>query len=249
MTKPVGQSKDFGKKNGEGLVDRTISDIREYIRNQSLQPGDVLPSESALAEQLGVSRAVTREAFRALTALRILETGNGRRARVGAPDATPLSMMVDHTVYTRQLSIQQVLDVRRTLEVRTASLAALRRSDEDANLLQSIVAEMFACLEQSENSEESEKLMELDIQFHEVIAKASGNSLYSIMVNSFRVITRQTWNIGWRSRGTYENREENIRCHERIATAIAVQDPSRAEAAMIEHFDSAMNVLLRAGIV
>ncbi|WP_083413902.1 FCD domain-containing protein [Paracoccus pantotrophus] len=69
-----------------------------------------------------------------------------------------------------------------------------------------------------------------------------------ILVDSFRVVTRQTWAIGWRSRATHENRQENIRCHERIATAILAQDPGRAEAAIGEHFDSAVTVLLRAGV-
>ncbi len=225
-----------------GLVDRAVADIRAYIRDNGLKPGDSLPSENALAQQLGVSRTITREAFRALGALRILEVGNGRKARVAAPDASAFSMILDHTVYTRQLSVQQVLDVRRTLELRTASLAALRRSDSEARDLSEIVARMFECIEQPD------ALMELDIRFHEVIAKASGNSLYAIIVNAFRVITRQTWHIGWRSRRTLENREENIRCHERIAMAIMAQDSTRAEAAMSEHFDSAVTVLLHAGV-
>lgn len=225
-----------------GLVERAITDIRALIREAGLKAGDVLPSETAISERLGVSRAVTREAFRALSALRILDIGNGRRARVAAPDAAALSLIIDHTVHTRQLSIQQVLDVRRTLELRSASLAALRRSEAQARMLQGTVAQMFDSLEAPD------RLMRLDIQFHEVIAQASGNSLYAILIGSFRVITEQTWHIGWRCRGTLANRTENIRCHERIATAIAAQDPVRAEAMMAEHFDSAMTVLLSAGV-
>ena len=241
MAKPIIQVEQ-PSKDSESLVDRTMADIRQYLRDNQLQPGDILPGENALSQELGVSRTVTREAFRALAALRILEVGNGRKARVAAPDADAFSMILDHTVYTRQLSFQQVLDVRRTLELRTASLAALRRSDTEAQELQDIVVQMF------ENNEKPDILMELDIRFHEVIAKASGNSLYSIIVNSFRVITRQTWHTGWRSRATFENRQENIRCHERIALAILEQDSARAEAAIIEHFDSAITVLLHAGI-
>ncbi|MBP1849458.1 FadR/GntR family transcriptional regulator [Rhizobium halophytocola] len=226
-----------------GLVDRTIADIRLYMRENHLLPGDAFPSEASLSETLGVSRAVAREALRALAALNIVEIGNGRRARVAAPDATALSMIVDHTVYTRQLSIQQVLDVRRTLEIRTVGLAALRRTDLQAQELQAIVEKMFTCIARPDD------LMELDILFHEVIARASGNSLYSIIINSFRVITRQTWHIGWRSRASDENRRENIRCHERIAMAIIAQDAARAEAAMVEHFDSAAAVLIHAGVI
>lgn len=238
MSEPIIQSSDMAS----GLVEKAIAAIRALIRDTGLRAGDVLPSETAISERLGVSRAVTREAFRALSALRILEIGNGRRARVAAPDAAALSMIIDHTVYTKQLSIQQVLDVRRTLELRSASLAALRRSDAEAQILQDTVAQMFVSIEAPD------RLMGLDIHFHEVIARASGNSLYTILIGSFRVITEQTWHIGWRSRGSLENRTENIRCHERIATAIAVQDPVRAEAMMAEHFDSAMTVLLNAGI-
>ncbi|MTH80334.1 FCD domain-containing protein [Paracoccus aestuariivivens] len=221
-----------------------MRDIRTLIRDKKLVSGDVLPSEAALATELAVSRTVAREALRGLAALRILEVGNGRRARVAAADADALSMILDHTVYTGQLSIQQILDVRRTLELRTVSLAALRRSDAEARELLDVVGRMFEALE--ENAPET--IMDLDISFHEIIARASGNALYSILVNSFRVITRQTWAIGWRSRATYQNRQENIFCHERIATAILAQDPGRAEAAIGEHFDSAVTVLLRAGV-
>lgn len=241
MDEPIIQDRTDDRQLG-GLVERTIADIRRYMREQKLRPGDPMPSETAIAGRSDVSRTVAREAFRALAALGILEVSAGRRARVAAPDATPLSMILDHTVYTRQLSIQQVLDVRRTLELRTASLAALRRSDAEARELLEIVAGMFQSLETPD------ALMELDIRFHELIAQASGNSLYAIIIGSFRVITRQTWHIGWRSRATLENRTENIRCHERIATAITAQDPVRAEAAIAEHFDSAVGVLLRAGI-
>lgn len=243
MDKPVIQ---FGVQEEPvhvGLVDRTIGDIRDFIRKSGLRAGDPLPSESALSARLGVSRTVAREALRALSALRILEVGNGRRARVAAPDAAALSMILDHTVYTGQLSIQQILDVRRTLEMRTVSLAALRRTDEQARELLDIIERMFSDLA------EPHRVMEHDIRFHGVIANASGNSLYAIIVNSFGVITRQTWDIGWRSRGTEENRRENIRCHERIATAIMIQDATRAEAAMSEHFDSNVTVLLKAGII
>jgi DNA-binding FadR family transcriptional regulator len=238
MNKAVGQ--DVG--NEIGLVERAIAGIRAYIRENQLRPGSPMPSETSIAAHLKVSRTVTREAFRALAALGIIEVSTGRRARVAAPDAAPLSMILDHTVNMKQLTIQQVLDVRRTLELRTASLAALRRTEIQAQELLSTVEQMFRSLETPTT------IMELDIRFHELIAQASGNSLYGIIIGSFRVVTQQTWHIGWHSRATLENRTENIRCHHRIAEAINDRSPERAQAAMSEHFDSAINVLLRAGI-
>lgn len=208
-----------------------------------LKVGDPLPSEAALSSRLGVSRTVAREALRALAALQVLEIGNGRRARVAAANSDALSIVMAHTVYTGQLSIQQVLDVRRTLELRTAALAALRRTDEQAREILEVIGEMFAAFETNPAD-----IMELDIRFHALIARACGNALYAMIVESYGVVTRQTWEIGWLARATRENRLENLRCHERIAKAIMMQESSRAEDAMSEHFDSAISVLIRAGI-
>lgn len=226
------------------LVERTMEGIRQMIRSRHLVPGDALPSETQIAAQLGVSRPVTREAMRGLATLRILTIGNGRKARVAVPDASSLSVVLDHASYTGGVSIQQILDARRTLERRTAGLAAIRRSEEDRRELEEIVREMMIALDGDPDA-----LRELDIRFHETIARASGNPLYALLVESFRVITRQTWLIGWRSRATDANRLENIRCHERIMQAIVDQDAERAEVLMDEHFAGAVTVLLRAGIV
>ena len=50
--------------------------------------GDPLPTEAGLADELGVSRTVVREALRALAALGVVDLGNGRRARVGQSTTT-----------------------------------------------------------------------------------------------------------------------------------------------------------------
>lgn len=241
MIKPVIQKIP---EKSSSLVEKTMLDIRKSIHDNALRVGDVLPSESAIAGELGVSRTVAREALRGLAALRILDVGNGRRARVAGPTADALSAILEHTSYTRQLSISQIQEVRRTLELRTVSLAALHRSDDDARRLLTTTTDMLEAV----GREDSRKVMELDIRFHEIIARASGNPLYSVLVESFRIITQQTWDIGWRARGSHESQVENIKLHERIATAVIARDPARAEAAMSEHFDSSFMVLLRAGV-
>lgn len=231
------------KDSVTNLAEIAMRGIRDLIREAGLRPGDTLPSEAALAARLGVSRPVTREALRGLATLRILDIGQSRKARVALPDAEPVALILDHTVFARGLSIQQVLDVRRTLEARTVSLAAVRRSDAQAAELLDLASRMFAALERGHA-----ELMDLDIRFHSVIAQASGNPLHAMLIDSFQGVTRKTWSIGWHSRGTYQNRLGNIKCHERIATAIMAQDARRAEEAMSEHFDSAITVLLRAGV-
>jgi GntR family transcriptional repressor for pyruvate dehydrogenase complex len=231
------------RNEGDGLTGRTMRAVTDHIRIGRLRIGDAIPSEASLSAELNVSRAVVREAFRSLSALGIIDVGNGRRARVGAIDNNVLGMVFDHAVQTDQASIQQIYDVRRTIEMRTVSLAALRRTDREAEEIGNLAQAMKADFSMSE------RVMEHDIAFHAAIGRASRNPLFALIVGSFEVVTRQTWRIGWTSRRSDAERLESVDCHRRIAAAIAHGDQRLAEAAMAEHFDHSVKALLAAGIV
>lgn len=224
------------------LVSRVVHGIRRLIHSDGLKIGDPLPSEAAIGEQLGVSRAVVREAYRSMAALRLISVGNGRRARVSEVDPEVLALVIDHGVTTDQVSVQQILDVRRTIEMRTVGLAALRRTDKEARDIVGLAAAMRA------DFHDMAKVMEHDIAFHETIARASRNPLFALIVGSFHVVTRQTWRIGWLARESEADRYENIGCHEAIADAIQKGNRPVAEQLMADHFDSTVKVLLASGI-
>lgn len=224
------------------LVARVVHGIRELIRSEGLRIGDVLPSEAAMGEQLGVSRAVVREAYQSMAALKLINVGNGRRARVSEVDPEVLALVIDHGVTTDQVSVQQILDVRRTIEMRTVGLAALRRTDREAREIVALAAAMRA------DFGDSDKVMEHDIAFHETIARASRNPIFALIVGSFHVVTRQTWRIGWLARETDADRYENVACHEAIAAAIEAGNRPAAEDQMAAHFDNTVKVLLASGI-
>src|ERR1041384_7280818 len=95
-----------------GLVEHVVEALQAHIRAEGLAPGDELPSETAFASELNVSRAVVREAFRSLAALKLIDIGNGRRARVSTMDKSVLAVVLDPVVQTNQITAQQILDVR-----------------------------------------------------------------------------------------------------------------------------------------
>ena len=145
-------------------------------------------------------------------------------------------------VLTDQVSIQQIYDVRRAIELRTVALAALRRTPAEA-------AEILALTQRMERDfDQPEKVKESDIAFHEAIASASRNPLFALIVSAFRVITEKTWHISWSSRPTDAERHANVLCHRRIAEAIEQQRAREAEALMAEHFDNSVKALLAAGV-
>ncbi|HEX9169189.1 MAG TPA: GntR family transcriptional regulator, partial [Roseiarcus sp.] len=160
----------------EGRVEIATRAINERIRRDHLQVGKAIPSEADLALGLGVSRTVVREALRALSALGIVDLGNGRRPRVGAIDKEALGLVLDHAVHTDQATIQQIYDVRRTIEMRTVGLAALRRLDGEAQEIASHAAAM------RKNFSRPAEAMEHDIAFHAAIADASRNPLFALIV-------------------------------------------------------------------
>ena len=67
------------RDEGGSLVQRSVQAVTDYIRDQGLRVGDSLPGEAFFATSLGVSRAVMREAFGAMAALRLIDVGNGRK--------------------------------------------------------------------------------------------------------------------------------------------------------------------------
>lgn len=227
---------------GASLVSETIGEITRHIRSNELGPGDKLPSESALVRELSVSRTVVREAFRSLAAMRLINLSAGKRATVAHLDHGAMSLMIEHGVLTEQISVQQIYDVRRTIEMRTVTLATLRRSDKEAQTILGHARQM------AEHFDDAEKVMEHDLAFHLDIAKASRNPIFAMIVGAFQGVSRQSWPVGWRNRTGKGQREQMIQVHLDIADAIAAGDPVKASERMGDHFDDSVKVLLDAGV-
>lgn len=220
------------------LVQKAVQAIRAHIRDHNMKVGDALPSEGSFASELGVSRAVMREAFGALAALNLIEVANGRRARVGAINGTAIGASLDHAVATHQISVAEVWDVRRTVETRIVALAAERRSDEEA-------AQIMALAHAMRNAaDDMSEITRIDIAFHETIAKSARNGLFGQIVRSFAPLMEVAVPKAWETRATVEQREAIINRHEAIATAIKNRDAAAASAAMELHFDTSVGELL-----
>lgn len=236
------QRGSVGMEVRPGLVSLAIQSITQHIRSERLGAGDLLPSEAELTRKLNVSRTVVREAFRSLSAMRLIDISAGRRASVAKLDIGAMSMVIEHGFTTQQIGVQQVYDVRHAIEVRTVVLAALRRTEEEAAEIERLARLML------EHQEASRQIMEHDIAFHEAIAKASHNPVFALIVTGLSGVTRQTWEIGWRARASQEEKLSMIASHEAIAAAIVKGDPREAAEHMAEHFDSSIRALIDAGI-
>lgn len=220
------------------LVERAMEMVRDYIDTNDLKVGDTLPGEGSFAAELGVSRPVMREAFGALAALRLVDVGNGRRPRVGAIDGSVMATSMGHAVNTAQVSLAHVWEVRRTLELRTAELAAINRSDEQARAI--LTAAHGLSVEHDEDAR-----TKADTVFHQTIAEASGNPLFYQIVRSFEQLMAAAIPRAWAGRATTAEREETLALHREVAEAIVAKSPERARVAMESHFASSIGEMLR----
>ena len=223
----------------QSLVQRARDAVTGHIRDNGLRVGDTLPGEGHFAEKLGVSRAVMREAFGALAALGMIDVANGRKPRVGALDGAVMATSLSHAISTSQVSVSDVWDVRRTIEVRTAALAAANSSKAEAEHIMALAEAM------SLDDHASDQVTDHDIEFHQAIARASGNALFEQIVMSFAPLMKVAVPQAWSTRRTEEEKQTILDRHRALARAIADRDPVAASHYMDMHFDETVGLLLR----
>lgn len=215
------------------LSDRVVSYLIDYTRRHRLKSGAEVPSEGTLSTELKVSRGVVREAYRSLKTAGILDIGNGRSPRVGQLSNQAFSQFLNHALHTEQASTADVLDVRRSIEVRAAELAARHRTDEQAAELRREAEAMRASLTQRR------RFINADMRFHETLGRATGNPLFALIGNALRESLDASIRAGFDSRRTSAQLNRVAQIHLDLAIAIAARSSTRARRIMQIHFDEA----------
>lgn len=223
------------------LSDRVVTHLVNHIRRRRLPSGAIVPSEIQLSSQLKVSRGIVREAYRSLKTAGILEITNGRSPRVGRLTNQAVVQFLQHALSTAQASQAQVFDVRSSIEVRAAELAAEKRTDKDVEALQREAAAMRAA------GRHRGRFVRADLRFHEAIARATGNPLFDLLGSALRESLELTIRAGFDSRHTKEELDRVAQIHAGIADAIGAQDVDATRRLMTVHFEEARAFVLRNG--
>ncbi|MDR6596078.1 DNA-binding FadR family transcriptional regulator [Saccharothrix longispora] len=151
-----------------GLVDQVIDQMRGAIAAGEWPVGRRIPPEPELVTALGVGRNTVREAVRALSHAGLLEVRQGDGTFVRA--TSELSGAVRRMCGSE---LRDVLQVRRTLEVEGARLAATNRTDDELRRLEELLAERDEAL----GAKDWAKLVERDTAFHVLLVRCSHNTL------------------------------------------------------------------------
>ena len=213
----------------ERLYEQVIGQIQDRIISGELRPGDRLPSERELAEQLNVSRTVIREAVKALSQKGLVEirTGRGTFITDGTPEAVRHS--IDLMMRLEQASGQRwVVEVREIIEPEIAARAAGHMTDECLGTMQ-------AAIDAMENSiDDIDSYVAADMRFHTALAEAAGNPLILKLIDTiFDLLQEQRKRIGRVSHGPQRAQMH----HKLIFEAVKRGDEEAARQAMRAHLE------------
>lgn len=150
------------------LYEQVVSSFREKFEAGELKPGDRIPAERDLVDQLGVSRAVLREALRVMEVKGVLETVPGEGRVFAGSSMIDLERINDQV---RQSAVLEVLDARQGIECRTAELAAARATPMDIRLMRSFVPEANTVIDEPGAN------FEMNRNFHLAVAAAAQNAV------------------------------------------------------------------------
>jgi len=198
-----------------GLIDQVIVQLREQVTSGAWAIGARIPTEAELAQLTGTSRNTVREAVQSLVHAGLLERRQGSGTYVLA--ASELAGAVSRRVAgAHQL---HVLEVRRTLEVGAARLAAQRRTDEDVERLQDLLARRNAAARQGDH----EDVVTLDVALHRAIGQAAHNPVLTDLYENFLGALHENVRSNVDAQGGLDEEE-----HAGLVDAIAARDPDRA---------------------
>jgi len=220
------------------LTDGAILAIKDMISSGRLGPGDRLPREPELAAQLNVSRNSLREAVRALTHVRVLTTRQGDGTYVTSLEPELLleavglvsELVLDHTLL-------ELFEVRRILEPAATALATRHMTPD-------VLEELGASLGRMLAADSVDALLAGDLEFHRIIAEASGNRTLASLIGNLGggTVRVRTWRGVVEEGATEETRVQ----HQAIYRAIVAGDPDIARAAATMHLASGELWLRRA---
>jgi GntR family transcriptional repressor for pyruvate dehydrogenase complex len=210
------------------LADEVTRALISHIAAGDWAPRDQLPTEKALGEQFGVSRAVIREAVSRLKSDGYVATHQGKGAFVAEePGLAAFRLAADDS---DQVGNEHLFELRALIEQSAAELAAKRRNARDLAAIRAALSDMRSAYAQDGLG------LEADIRFHEAIAAATHNPVLQRFMQFVGRHLREIIRLARVSVAKYENKLGEVdREHAAILDAIERRDAGAARAAAATH--------------
>jgi GntR family transcriptional repressor for pyruvate dehydrogenase complex len=208
------------------VSDQVFRLLCEEILSGRYEPGEKLPTQRALAAELGVNMASIREAVKRLEQIRLVEVRHGDAMRVRDWRADGGLDVVAHVLFRAggldRETLRSLLEARRLMLSEAARLAAQRRSNEQARRLVELAERIAA-------APDTKAAQALDFAFMTELVEAAGNVVFLLILNSIRQLYFERAEL---FTAVVADVEELAPLYRRAANAVEAGAPGRAAGAV-----------------
>lgn len=223
----------FEASKRESAVDLVVNSIKQLLMERTLKPGDKLPSELEISEDLSVSRGSVREAMKILSAFGLVDIRVGNGTYVCE---TPGNTIMDSLLFSFFVSnpdIENLYEFRRIFE--NDILSMILDHYDDNGIERKALRDNLNKLERLMSEDAADKkLSENDLEFHRLLGKASRNLLAERVYNF--IIDFMEPSIAATHKG--RNGEIVYKVHRRIVELIEARDASHLDEVITESVDT-----------
>jgi|AGTN01.1.fsa_nt_gi Transcriptional regulators len=224
MEKELITAKEFEPR--VNLTEYTYKKILQSIIAGNYKPGTRLPSENELKETFNVSRNTVRTALNKLNVLGILETRQGDGSYIKKLSIDMYLNTFVPAILIHEDSLMELIQLRKAIEIASASMAAERATQEDINIMQALLDSSRAA------GDDMQAYAESTVNFHYHVALASKNPIFATMMELIKyVLTSKMVNFL-----TYTRNDRNSTFyHTMILESIKNRRPDEAAYLMERH--------------
>ncbi len=219
------------------ISQKIVEQIKQIIFDGKLQPGDRLPTEKDLAEQLHVSRPTLREALTVLEAIGLIEV----RPREGSVVKSVTSQSIQEPIHDMiEVDPSKVLDlfeVRKIIDSEGVAMAAERATDAEIRKIQGYARTLEERVKETTHILEPEPSKVYQKTFF-AIADATHNSIYAHFMKS--VWTLLVGAMPYSRRRLHDVPDVSdklMRQYREIIDAVVRRNPTQARKAAIQHLN------------
>lgn len=230
-------------ENGMQEYTKAIGYIYELINGGTLEVGSKLPTERAIAQQLGIGRNSIREALSILHGMGIIERRQGSGNYISGNAGKSIGQIILMMLALKRISRRDICEFRRSME-KTVCRAAIKNriNAEHETALKSCLEELKAaetelteCIN-SDNKTCLDRLAAADDAFHNELVNAADNSLMAVVMDAVTQVYKEF------IEHVIYNADESVRaelmeCHRHIYEGVVSSDYELAEKAIDRHYD------------
>jgi len=224
---------DMNILSKEERYDVIVDQILNMIYEGNIKSGDKMFSENQMAKKLGVSRAHIREVYSALSIIGVLESRRGEGTFFKTSNNQSIFKILFLMLYDDTISMGDIIELRKVLEVSIAEKAATNRTEKD-------VREMRRCIQYMENCNDSKEMSSLDTELHTIIGRSCGSHLLMNLSQIVSGLVMKTIEEHWHYIIGDKNvvaKQKKFEQHKDLVDAIANKKPYIAKVIAQEHLE------------